>query len=311
MDFFDEEKIDSKVNDNQAFHADRYAARELRREVKIDMKLIQIQNIQLSKYKNIFKESSRSRLFNVLLIFLLVPGLLFLFDKAKIPRWVIIASTGSYGLFALCHFNVFVKTLSPFNWLLAIDNDGVLIKFRSYLNTHYPKYDKQVVSVPFNEISAIRINKGEMKYPNPRRLPTQEKTTYLDIITTIEDLQELKNLLKYEHNINIKGKSNYLHYPVSVVDDKIIRIEWKSRNSKIAPDISSAVAILSRQVNKETDIYKKEDFTNPEVLHRKDLEDKILELCREGNTITAVKIVMTAYNWNTTKAKEFVDKLSK
>lgn len=277
------------------------------------MELLKLQDIQLKKDKYIFKESSIIHLFIAIFMVLLIPGCIFLFKIAKFPVFITIMSNGFLGLFALLQFNAFMKTRSPSNWLLAFNNERVLIKFRSYLNIHFPKEDKQIISIPFNEIYAVRITNKEIKYPNlepgPRGYQTQEKFTYLDIITISKNLEELQQQLKYERNIKIKGKSSYKHCPVSIVDNKIIRIEWKSKRAAVIPGINSAIKALDQFVSREIDVYEREDFVSPKALQRKDLEDKILELAEQGNTSAATKIAMKAYNWNFTQAHEFVEEL--
>lgn len=270
------------------------------------MELLKLQNGQLKECKNIFRESSITHLFIATFMFLLIPSTTFLFNKTAFPLFVTIVSSGFLVLFALLQFNAFVKTLSPSNWLLAIDTEGILIKFRSYLNTHYPKDDKQIVSIPFNEISSVRITKKQITYPNMTSAgATVEKNTYLDIAVISENLEELQNQLKHERNIRIEGKGHYRHYPLSIIDDSIIRVEWNT----VTPNISSVIKMLSRYVSKKTDIYGKDDFTKNETLQRKDLKDKILELAEQGKTLAAIRIAMKAYSWNTTEATKFVGKL--
>lgn len=274
--------------------------------LEINMKLLKSQNIQLKKYKYIFRESHITHLFRSIFIFLLISVSIFLFNKVAFPLYVTIISSGLLGLFALLQFNAFIKTLLSSNWLLAIDNEGILLKLRSYLHTLYPKDGMQIVFIPFNEISSARITKKEITYPDiPPTGATVEKNNYLDITVISENLKELQNQLKCERNIRIKGKTHYNHYPVSIIDNKIIRIEWNT----ITSGINSAIKVLNRYVSRETDIYEKEDFTNFETLQKKDLKDKILELVKQGKTLAAIKIVMKAYNWNTTQATEFVKKL--
>jgi hypothetical protein len=44
----------------------------------------------------------------------------------------------------------------PANWLVRLTDDGMFIKFRSYLNNHFPDQEPTVVFIPHSEIRSVR-----------------------------------------------------------------------------------------------------------------------------------------------------------
>ncbi|MCF7956784.1 MAG: hypothetical protein K9M75_13355, partial [Phycisphaerae bacterium] len=129
-----------------------------------------------------------------------------------------------------------VKKLKPTNWLIAITDNYIYIKFRSYLYNQF-KNDHQVFCLNPPEIQAFRIiqitdviSRGRSK--------THCLSTYLDIFVS-ESLSELSNILKLEYkNIGIKKTSkskleiSRLDFPVIVLQKNIIRVDISELSPK-------------------------------------------------------------------------------
>ena len=106
-------------------------------------------------------------------------------------------------------------------------------------------------------------------------------------------------------------KSRYLHYPVRLVDDNLIRIDWKSHRISIVPNVDKAIKILGDRVRileQERDI-EVNDFTSLESLDADHQEQMIRQLGESGDTLAAAKVVKDLYGYSTTEAVKYVRKL--
>ncbi len=106
-------------------------------------------------------------------------------------------------------------------------------------------------------------------------------------------------------------KSRYLHYPVRLVEDNLIRIDWKSHRTSITPKIDKALKILGdrlRTLEQERDV-KVNDFTSLESLDADHQEQMIRQLAESGDTLATAKVVRDLYGYSTTEAVKYVRKL--
>jgi len=130
-------------------------------------------------------------------------------------------------------------------------------------------------------------------------------------------LQPLKERLKYERTAMVtrdrviyKVSSKVQHYPVSVPDEKTIRILWRSPSSHVVPSVRKLVELLERQqVTIKTMERQVCDYTKSASSDCKESEAKILELAERGKIIPAVRLAEKLYGYNTTEAEEFVEGL--
>jgi hypothetical protein len=136
-------------------------------------------------------------------------------------------------------------------------------------------------------------------------------------ITLNDDLWELKERLRYERNLKSKKDKSIVtystkthHYPVSVIDNNIIRIEWRSPASIITPGIKKVINLLQRQgITIEPKKHEVNDFTMTNSQDDKKNEENILRLAESGNILAAIKLTRRTYNYNITQAKQFVEGL--
>ncbi len=229
-----------------------------------------------------------------------------------------VVSGGFSALFSVVCFRCFAKTLAPTNWLVAIGPDRMLLKFRSYLNSHFPEEDPQVILLSYSEVEAAQITKQKIIYEGARREgPTTEYHTYLDLFVRDQDPQPLKERLRYERNVKVtkdriicKTSSKAVHYPVSVVEDKIIRIQWRCPSSWVVPGIKRVIDVLARQhVNIRPTQRQVHDYTKTHSADSKESEARILELAEKGKVFAATRLARKVFNYNTTEAKQFVEGL--
>jgi hypothetical protein len=284
------------------------------------MQLYKLENIHLAVQEHIFKESS----FLQFLAALLFAGMgigMFLWNRfGNLPFFVIVISGIFLALFSIICFRHLAKTLTPTNWLVAVGPDRIIIKFRSYLNPHLPADDPQVVSLSFSEIEAAQITKEKIRYyGSQKNSKTTEYQTYLDLLIKAVNLQPLRKRLKYERSIKTYKNSGIYkygtkshHYPVSVPEDKIIRIQWRGPGSYITPGVKKAADLLARQHIIIRPVQRQFcDFTKRAVQEGAKADDKILELAEKGKIFAAIRLAKQVYDYDTTQARQFVESLLK
>jgi len=281
------------------------------------MQLLKLSDVQLTPDSRIFKESALVHLIATLIFTGAAIGVYLWYRFRELPLYLFILLGGLLLLFSMVCFRSFKKALARTNWLFAVGPDKILIKFRSFLNTNLPEDDPQVISLSLTEIEAARITKLRLRYPGSQNKTTTEFRKYLDLFVNSDNLQQLKERLKYERTTKVttqtkigKRSSKIHHYPVSIVDNKIIRILWKSPSSHVKPGIDKAANLLERlRVTIKPTQSQVNNYTKGAVQEGAKAEEKILELAEQGKTIAATRLAQRVYNYDMAQAKKFVDSL--
>jgi hypothetical protein len=282
------------------------------------MKLLTLQEISPTPLDTQFKQSPLVQLIAALLFVGLIVGALCWHCLGDFPLGGVIFTGGFFGLFAWISFPSYIKSRAPTNWILSIGPDRILVKFRSYLNPHFPQTDPQVVQLHPSEIYSACITKQRITAPGSRGGNTTSFHTFLDLNTTARDLSPLKEQLVYERNLKmpvtgtfVKSSGKSQHYPVSVVDNRTVRIEWRSPQDIVTPAAKKALDTLNGQGIHIEALHKEViDLTRDRTDHSR-MEDNILLLAERGNRVAAVKLARRTYGFDITEAKEFVEGLLK
>lgn len=119
----------------------------------------------------------------------------------------------------------------------------------------------------------------------------------------LEGIKERLRREKSTRHLNSRSSVKYHDYPVSLVDDAVLRIRWNG----VKPNIKKTLVYLSDFVKIEKDNKIESDSTGK--LQGKKLDDMIMDRVSKGDKIDAIKLVQRKYNFNSTEAKLFVDEL--
>jgi len=281
------------------------------------MQLLKLSDVQLTPDSRIFKESVLVHFIATLIFTAAMIGVYFWYRSGELPLYLFILVGGFLLLFLMISFHSFKKALAGTNWLFAVGPDRVLIKFRSFLNANLPEDDPQVISLSLAEIESAQITKLRLCYPGSENKTTTEFQKYLDLFVNADNLQHLKERLKYEHTAKVtiqtrigKKSSKSHHYPVSVVDDKVIRILWKSPSSHVKPGIDKVVNLLDHQrvkINPTQSLVN--NYTKGAIKEGANADEKILELVRQGKSIAARRLTQQVYDYDMKQAREHIDNL--
>ncbi len=275
-----------------------------------------VHKIEATGRHTTFKQSILAHAIALLVFSGLAVGFICWHHFGDFPVGVALFACGFMGLFALFAFSLFKKALAPSNWLFILEPDRISIKFRSYLNAHFPETDPQVIQMSLREIESARITKQRItQYGFSVRRQTSYHT-FLDLNLGQQDLSDLKEILKQERNMKapltgrfVKSGTKYHHYPVSVVGDHTIRIELRSPRDRIQPHYTKAFALLSERGIKIHPLSKEIHDMTLTASDKTQVEDRILFLAQRGNVMAATKLARQAFGMNLTDAKNFVEEL--
>src|SRR5574341_259931 len=125
----------------------------------------------------------------------------------------------------------------PSNWLVRMTDHGLFVKFRSYLNPHFPEEDLTVVFLPYSEIRSARSLKEHQELPDRdqrnRSTTTTRTRRLLELELAGDSAQFAAALAKERERVFTKptggaGKSSsrYQHFPVQLTSPTRLRMEW-------------------------------------------------------------------------------------
>ncbi len=229
---------------------------------------------------------------------------------------LVVCLTGLLGGFA--YFTTFLAALKPGNWVLRAAPEGLYLKLRAFTDHRRPEDDPIVIFIPRREVRWLRTHDqlartvGRSGDVASREDDTLSAQQYLEIDLHGGDLAELKTRLERERGAwgptFIKGVTQKSKgAAVSIRPEDVIRIDWKTKGTRLRPKLSEAMAHLGRAYPLAPDFESEQEQAKD--LDRDAQERRLLDMVMQGNTIDAVIVAKNLYGFTTTQAKQFVDDL--
>jgi hypothetical protein len=198
------------------------------------------------------------------------------------------------------------------NWLVRLDERGMYLKFRSYLNHHFPATDPVVAYIPFRDLRLTKVVREVQEVPDTDGRGTSTRQRTVIEIELQDDAPELAGALEAERRAEAprlarwygSTAGKYRHYPVRMAAPRIIAIEWGVR-----PSAARFVQIMAVHAPVEAAVAVR-DYTALGALKRHEQESKLLELVESGRIMDAIRLARSLYGYDVTEAKQFVDGLS-
>ena len=200
------------------------------------------------------------------------------------------------------------------NWLIRMTDHGLFVKFRSYLNHHFPDQDTTVVFLPYSEIRSVRLVKERRQLPDredrnqPAATIKRHRLIELELAGDSRQLAEaLANERKRVFDKPIHGgggKTRYHHLPIRLASDTLLKIEWG-----VVPNVQKFLDAVARHTLVQPAHKISKDFVHLENLSRAEQEARLRELAESGDLISAVAMARQLYSYDLTTAKDFVDAL--
>jgi hypothetical protein len=275
------------------------------------MRFVPPERIQFTPSDVLFRQAVRTPLVATLLSLLAVAGIFLAGIAGRLPAAVAGLGGGSLLLFSAVSAVMLRRACSPANWLLACDGRRVLIKLRSYLNTAFPAEIPHVLEIPLAEVEAVRATQLELEGQDSAGETLRERLLFLDVRPKPGvDLSELQERLRRERKLRSRGTA-WRHYPVSVLDDRTIRIEWRSKRARIVPGIDQALQLLGGAAREEEEPTEYVELGgDARMLESTDAMHHVRALAEQGRILEATLLAKRAFGWSTAEARERIEQLA-
>ncbi len=240
------------------------------------------------------------------------------------------AMSGILGVILFFIFPFAIGTWSPDNWLMILNPDRMIFKFRTYLNRKFDQNDIQSFSLQPDEIAEVcKVTEAKTVTVGSSTNTTWE--TYLELKLKDKDTKSLEAYLQAEIKRPAPHHVKFLDYPITILEPGVIRVRWNG----VIPPIDRALEMIGTVVHvgpaqkKEVDFRKvlteiknivtsKETGAKGNDLARGDQiilspedEAKIKALSQSGDVIAAIQLVREISGSNLTLAKLYVDQFVK
>ena len=199
----------------------------------------------------------------------------------------------------------------PSNWLVRMNDEGLFIHFRSYLNEHLPVENPTVVFLAFSDIrSARRVR----EWLTVRTMDGSSETQihrYVELELAMDPAPLAQALAEECARPGVPEKrwygtssTLYRDYPVLMQSPPFLRLEWR-----VAPNARAFLKALRGHVEIAEPVSVSQDFTKLQTLTRVEQEKRLRELVQRGQTMAAVHMASKLYALDLTKATDYVNTL--
>jgi hypothetical protein len=276
------------------------------------MQLMRVADVPENSREQVFYYSRFYALGGALLLVAIAGGLI-IFARLK-GVWPAHFVAAFILVCVLIFQKVVTARFRPTNWLVRMTDDGLFVKFRSYLNFLFPDLDLTVVFIPYSDLRSAKRVKERQALPSQdgqaRGAPSVRTRRFIDLelAGNLEPLatalaNESKRVFAKVVDGGASASTRYQHLPVKL-SDNVLRIEWFA-----VPSARTLLDALTRHTLVQPDAQSAKDYTNLQTLGRKEQESRLLELAESGDIIGAVAMARKLYSYDLTTAKDFVDSL--
>src|SRR6202043_2826277 len=197
------------------------------------MRLLRLQDVEIGPRDRLFRHSRMRALIVWLAGFAATAACFF---NAYTRKWPPGYFFGSFLLlFLLLTLKMVTARFHPSNWLVRMNETGIYVQYRSYLNYQLRADHPSVVFLSFAETVSARLVKERVETPDTTK-PGGTQTQYLryvelelsgDAAPLADALQaELGEQAPLEKRWYGTSSSLYRDYPVRMIAPKFIRIHW-------------------------------------------------------------------------------------
>jgi len=201
----------------------------------------------------------------------------------------------------------------PSNWLVRMNDTGIYVQYRSYLNYDLPPDDPSVVFLSLGEITSARLIKERVETPDPAK----SRGTQTQYLRHVEleisgDAAALADALQVERGEDAPMKKHwygtsstlYQDYPVVLTTPTSLRIHWD-----VVPGAKKFLDALRPYTLIAEPVSLSQDFTHLKSLSREEQQQKLRDLVVRGQNITATYAARSLYGGSLGDAKEMIDSL--
>jgi hypothetical protein len=275
------------------------------------VKLLRPEDVSLGHGDKVFRQSPVTGVLAAV-CFLLAGGAAAAAGRAGIlPGFAAVLSSGTLLIFALVASVIAWRGFGSQNWLLATDGHRLLIRLRSYLNPEFPTDLSCILELRPEDVSGFRAAESRRTGHDAAGEPANETTMFLDIVLDpATDLSSLADQLSAERRLRSRGAA-WRHYPVTIVNDRTLRLEWRGKHARVKPPVDEAIRSLAM-------------FAGPLPLQRErvDLgtmagapvneqpERAVRALAEQGRINEATLLAVRSFGFSATEARQYVERIA-
>lgn len=199
----------------------------------------------------------------------------------------------------------------PTNWLIRMNDTGLFIQFRSYLNYHLPAEDLTVVFLAFDEIRSARLLRERVQVVDAQGETSTQFRRYveLELAGNTEALSnalqaELAEIAPSEKRWYGTSSTLYQDHPVRISTPPFLQLRWQ-----VVPGPKRFLDALRPYTTIADPVRISQDSANLQGLSRAEQEKRLRELDARGETITAIYMARKLYGCGLEQARSMVENL--
>lgn len=275
------------------------------------MRLLTLRDVEIGHNDRVYRHA---RLLALIVWLAGFAGATALIYKGYTRKWPPGYIFGSFlFLFLLPTLRLVTARFHPSNWMVLMNDTGMYVQYRSYLNYELPPDDPSVVFISLGEIASARLIKERVETPssaNPRATQTQF-LRYVELelsgdTASVEDALQAERGEQAPMEKHWYGTSSTLYrdYPVTMSAPRFLRIHWD-----VVPGTRHFLEALRPYAVIADPVSLTQDFTRLKSLGREEQQKKLRELSVRGQDITAIYVARNLYGGTLGEAKQMVDSL--
>ena len=279
------------------------------------MRLLRLSEVPTSERDRVFRHSPARALLLAFGVTLASAALILHAWSERSPLGYYIAGVMLLGLLLLRR--LILARFRPSNWLARMNDEGLFVQFRSYLNFHFPAGDLTVAFIPYREIRSVRLVRERRDIPyrddefrrgnrvSEQRRRLVEFELGADSALLAQALaDEVARRAPRQARWYGASRTRYGHYPARMASPTSLQVEWN-----VVPSSKVLLDALSRFTNIAPAAEVRQDYAHLEGQTREQQEALLLELAQTGQTIAAISMARKLYSYDLAEARAFVEGL--
>jgi hypothetical protein len=197
------------------------------------------------------------------------------------------------------------------NWLVRMNELGLFIQFRSYLNFHLPAEDLTVVFLPYPEIRSARLIREHTKVLDSGGQTATQTLRYIEFelggdTAALAKALDAESAERAPKEKRWYGSTSTLYedYPVRMATLPFLRARWA-----VVPRAQNFLEALRPYTTIADPIVMSQDFSQLQSLSHEEQQKSLRELTQRGETIQAIYTARRLYGCGLNEAKQMVEGL--
>lgn len=276
------------------------------------MRLLRLREVEIGPNDRVYRHSRLTALIGWLAGASLAGTFFYYAYDEKQPFLYFFAGIAS--LFLLLMLRMVTARFHPSNWLVRMNETGIYVQYRSYLNYELPPDDPSVFFLSLGEIASARLIKERVTTPDPAKQGASQTQflRYIELELSGETAA-LADALNAEHGEEAPMKKRwyggssatlYRDYPVNMSGPTSVRIHWG-----VVPGTHNFLNALRPYAVILDPVSLTPDFTHMKFVSHEEQQKQLRDLVRRGQSITAIYAAQKLYGGSLADAKRIVESL--